>query len=269
MDESQLRRAFSKVKADMESLRKENILLKKHISILNDNIKGIQQSVSQTDTQTYNKTLNPADNPTQNTNKDTFNSLNLDINKADKDPNSAFRQIISTDFKSFKPLKPQKSSISIGNDGVPTVSQSVSQTDKQSHFSFENPQKVEFLPSKYSQIITEVDKAAQIIESLDAVKRSLRRKFKQITEQEFLIFSTIYQLESTIQPNSDIIIDYKLLSSTLKLSESSIRDYVSRLVKKGIPVDKIKFNNKKIHLSISPNLKKLATLDTIMHLREL
>jgi Mn-dependent DtxR family transcriptional regulator len=80
-----------------------------------------------------------------------------------------------------------------------------------------------------------------------------------------LVFSTIYQLEE--QGNREIT--YKLLSKTLKLSESSIRDYVQRMINKGISIQKEKVNNKKLLLTISPNLKKIASLPTIIQLREL
>jgi DNA-binding MarR family transcriptional regulator len=104
--------------------------------------------------------------------------------------------------------------------------------------------------------------AAQILNSLDNLKKEIRLKFKRLTEQEFLVFSTIYQL-SEEKGNTD----YKNLSEKLSLTESSIRDYIGRLIKKGIPVEKTKINNKTIHLSISPNLKKIASLPTILQLR--
>ena len=80
-----------------------------------------------------------------------------------------------------------------------------------------------------------------------------------------LVFSTIYQLEE--QGNREIT--YKLLSKSLKLSESSIRDYVQRMIHKGVSIQKEKINNKKLLLTISPNLKKIASLPTIIQLREL
>jgi len=79
-----------------------------------------------------------------------------------------------------------------------------------------------------------------------------------------LVFSTIYQLEEEA-----VLIDYKSLSKKLNLTESSIRDYVGRLIKKGIPVEKTKINNKMIRLSISEKLKKIAPLPVIFQLREL
>jgi len=92
----------------------------------------------------------------------------------------------------------------------------------------------------------------------------MRLKFKKLTEQEFLVFSTIYQFDEEIGYS-----DYKLISERLNLTESSIRDYVGRIIKKGISVDKTKINNKYIKLNISEKLKKIVSLPTILQLREL
>ena len=48
-----------------------------------------------------------------------------------------------------------------------------------------------------------------------------------------------------------------------------LRDYIGRLIKKGIPLEKKKINNKIIHLSVSKNLKKIASLSTILQLRDI
>jgi Mn-dependent DtxR family transcriptional regulator len=79
-----------------------------------------------------------------------------------------------------------------------------------------------------------------------------------------VVFSALYQAEE-----EEGYADYRTLAQKLKLTESSIRDYVGRLIKKGIPVEKIKINNKNIQLILSPNLKKIASLSTILQLREL
>ena len=155
----------------------------------------------------------------------------------------------------FKPLKDQNIGISTGNQGASTDRQTDRQTDQQA-------QKTPYFretPDKNT-----IDSAAEIIESLDKMKRQIRLKFKQLTDQEMLVFSTIYQFDEE-QGHSN----YKLLSEKLNLTESSIRDYVGRLIKKGIPIDKIRQNNKGIQLEISQNLKKITTLGTILKLREL
>jgi len=156
-----------------------------------------------------------------------------------------------------KPQKPQNNPISTGNGGVPTDRQTDRQTDKRDEIPLKRDsfRKTDDDP---------IEKASEILESLDNIKKELRLKFKRLTDQELFVFSTIYQLEE-----ESIKVDYKILSEKLKLSESSIRDYVGRLIKKEIPVDKIKINNKNIRLSISKNLKKIASLNTIMQLRDI
>ena len=79
-----------------------------------------------------------------------------------------------------------------------------------------------------------------------------------------LVFSALYQLEE-----QGFIVDYPLLASKLSLSESSIRDYTQKLLKKGIPISKSKQDNKKVILAVLPDLKKIASLQTIIMLREL
>jgi hypothetical protein len=145
----------------------------------------------------------------------------------------------------LKALKTQNLGISTGNDGVPTDRQ----TDRQTNQQTEN---------------TSFGEALDILNSLDNIKKEVRNKFKRITEQEFLVFSTIYQLSEEAG-----YVDYKTLSQKLNLTESSIRDYTGRLIKKGIPVEKKRINNKIIQLSISEKLKKIASLPAIFQLRAL
>ena len=150
-------------------------------------------------------------------------------------------------------LKDQKMPFSTGNEGVPTDKQTNRQTDNK--------------PKTHTKIDENpIDNAAKVLESLDEIKKEIRLKFKRLTEQEVLVFSTLYQLE---EESSEKGIDYKTLAVKLNLTESSIRDYVGRLIKKGIPVEKHKINNKTILLSISKNLKKIASLATILQLRDL
>jgi len=158
----------------------------------------------------------------------------------------------STLPQEIRGLKSQNLGISTGNEGVPTDRQ----TDQQTDISAQNPLKK---PEKLA-----VDNAVEILDSLDNLKKEIRLKFKRLTEQEWLIFSTLYQIEEQTGPTN-----YKTLSERLKLTESSIRDYIGRLIKKGIPVEKNKINNKSIQLSISKNLKKIASLSTIIQLRDL
>jgi DNA-binding MarR family transcriptional regulator len=183
-------------------------------------------------------------------------SLNQDIreirDKLDANTSPTHNPLTSTDISInptgiplFKALKPQNIPLSTGNEGVPTDRQTNQQTNQQT-------EKASF------------NKALEVLNSLDNLKKEIRNKFKRITDQEFLVFSTIYQIEE--ESGS---VDYRTLSQKLNLTESSIRDYVGKLIKKGIPVDKIKINNKMVQLSISEKLKKVTPLPVIFQLREI
>ena len=151
--------------------------------------------------------------------------------------------------------KTQNLPISTGNEGVSTDRQ----TDRQTHKQTQNEHKItENSPDN------SFDNALEMLESLDSIKKEIRLQFKRLTEQELLIFSTIYQIEE-----EQGYANYKFLAERLNLTESSVRDYVGRLIKKGIPVEKKKVNNKQIKLFISQNLKKITPLSTILQLRDL
>ncbi len=152
-------------------------------------------------------------------------------------------------------LKAPNMPISTGNDGVPTNKPTDQQTNQ--HIGNEG---VQASNSRLNNLI----RASEILESLDALKREVRIKFKKLTEQEMVLFSAIYTLE---EQGHDV--DYTLLATQLNLSEISIRDYVHKIMKKGIPIIKTKQNNKRILLSISNDIKKIATLNTILQLRKI
>jgi len=224
----QIKNAFQKVKQDMDSMKKEIDILKQFLSENKEKLSEIDKTIKEIQ---YNL-LKYGHNGVINT--PTNNPLN-----------STYPTHFPTDDSSFKPLKGQNKGISIGNEGVPTDRQTDQQTDQQTEKTY-------------------FGNALEILNSLDNIKKEIRNKFKRITDQEFLVFSTIYQMAEETD-----YVDYKSLSQRLNLTESSIRDYVGKLIKKGIPVEKTKINNKMIQLSISEKLKKIAPLPVIFQLREL
>ena len=230
-----VKEAFSKVKQDIEFLKEEFASLRKDLIETRESLIDICELLKES-------------------------------SKKKEKETSTDRQIIKTnDSKTTtdnvleEPLNDQNWGISTGNEGVPTDRQTDRQTDQQTHNSSYNQENISKEGSNDS-----IDNAIQMLESLDNLKKEIRLKFKRLTEKEILVFSTLYQCS-----DEKGYTGYRELSEKLKLTESSIRDYVGRLIKKGIPVDKIKVNNKMIHLSISPNLKKVATLSTILKLRSI
>jgi len=222
-----IKRAFQKVKRDINLLRQEINFLKLNLNETRRKILEVFELIEQ-----MNKNMNT-----------TTSTDNYIIPAHSIHP--------STHNLPLEALNHQNMSISTGNQGVPTDRQ----TDRQTDTNGENG----VLNNKNS-----IENAVKIINSLDNIKKEIRLKFKRLTEQELLVFSTLYQLDEEIGYS-----DYKTLSQKLNLTESSIRDYIGRLVKKGIPIKKNKINNKNIQLSISKNLKKIATLSTILKLRDL
>jgi len=183
------------------------------------------------------------------------------IRQTDRQINQTYPELVQTQDKygsNNMPLEAVKSpisSISTGNRGVQTDRQTIRQTDRHTENRGESTE---------SDPINQLQKVSEIIASLDQVKKELRLQFKKLTNQEMAVFVAIYQLEEKA-----LIVDYPLLAKKLSLSESSIRDYITRIIEKGIPLIKTKENNKKIILNIAPELLKIANLATIQQLRDI
>lgn len=246
----QIKEAFSKVKGDITSLKSQ-------INSLNEEIHEIKETLEILKSLLNTSPLLQAKaslNQTQNQTDQTLRQIQTDT-QADK--------------QSQYGLKTQNNNISIGNDGVQADNQAdrqtIRQTDKHSQkfAQFNNILSQESQEINQDQI-TKIEKVAEILDSLDTLKKTLRAQFKKLTNQEMLIFSTIYQLS-----DQGFSVDYPLLAAKTNLSESAVRDYTQKIIKKGIPLGKIKENNKKVSLSIPPEFKRMASLETILSLREI
>jgi len=247
-----IKEAFTKAKQDILSLQSQLYSIKDEIRQLKHLLDS--QTLRQTDTSTHLPIENPLNTTIQH-----INPSIRQINQSDKDNPTH----ITTDNLPYKALKSQNYNTSTGNEGVSTDRQTVKQTDTSTG---NEGVKVRFntnLTNKTDKI-GNLQKVAELVNSLDDLKKELRSQIKRLTNQEMAVFSSIYQLEE-----EGFTVDYSLLSQKLNLSESSIRDYVQRSIRKGLPLLKTKLNNKKVLLSIPPNLKKVASLATLLHLREL
>lgn len=277
-NERVLKEAFEKVKLDifslgneLSALKSELIEIKSAISAINDSIDKLKiQSFTPkyNDAPVFSPTNYPTDSPTQP----------LDIPTHSNTP--THNPTVPVEVGG---LKYQNFDTWSGNVGVPTDRQTNQQTDIPTDFTeeksfsdtsanfhqseslrhYNNTSSSEVLPKK--SLHQQIKDASEIIESLDDIKKEIRLKIKTMTAQEVMVFSTIYQLEEQFPEG----VEYRQIATKLKLSESSIRDYTQKLISKGIPVEKLKLNNKKILLRISPELKNIAPLSTILRLREL
>jgi len=243
LNEKQIKEAFGKIKQDMDFFKQELNQLNKNIVDLTHKIYEISPK---------NTKNHDFDISTHKPEIQTLRQLSFDT---------------STDDLPLEALKSPNTIISTGNRGASTDRQ---QTDNR-HFDTQITQNQPEIPygldTSKQPLKNKQDslkKATEILDSLDDIKQDIRTKFKHLTDQEFLVFSTLYQLEL-----EGIEAEYSTLAERLNLTESSIRDYIGRLIKKGVPVEKTKLNNRKVLISISKNLKKIASLSTILQLREI
>jgi uncharacterized protein (UPF0297 family) len=247
MEKEQIKLAFSRVKQDISNLKNEFFTIKREITEIKELLSSLHSELN-------NKILNKiAQNNSYfiSTDTPTLQHSNPTINRYPTDTPTLPMEI--------EGLKDQNIELSIGNEGVPTDRQTDRQTDQQT-------QKSPFLEQKsLSTIESNILEASEILNSLDRLKKEIRLKFKQLTSQEMLVFSTIYQLEEKDPKDTT----YNKIALILNLSESSIRDYTLKMIRKGIPIKKQKINNRTVLLSISSELKKIATLPIIIRLREL
>lgn len=253
-----VKQAFQKVKQDISSLKKELDFLKLNLIETREKMIEICDVVKQINKRKEHHPQQPITSPnntipvqqTPILNQNTALNTQTDTS-TDRHINTTHSTHPSTHNIPLEGLNNQNLAISSGNQGASTDRQTDTSTDRQTQKILkkqENP----------------IENVSEILNSLDSIKKEIRLKFKRLTEQEILVFSTIYQLDEQLGHT-----DYQTLSKKLNLTESSIRDYVGRLIKKGIPVEKTKINNKNIYLSISKNLKKITTLSTILQLRDL
>jgi len=254
-----IRDAFQKIKHDIYSLYSEVSSLKRDRAAMNHEMAKISEILTQLSEITRNISKKQQKN-TENRPKNTTptHPAIRQINQA----NHQEKQTVPTHNSPYSYLiNKEKQAFSTGNEGVPTDRQTDRQTDTKT-------QKTPLFTPKYIKKDefhkNPIEDAARALDSLDSLKKEIRLKFKQLTDQEILVFSTLYQIEE--EQGSP---DYNILAVKLNLTESSIRDYIGRLLKKGIPVEKHKIHNKKILLSVSQSLKRVASLQTILQLRDL
>ena len=103
-----------------------------------------------------------------------------------------------------------------------------------------------------TQINPHINKA-QTKEWSQANLTDIDSHFLTLTKGEFFCFMTIFQLEEDLNRGPS----YLELSRYLSLSEGCIRTYVSQMLRKGSPLQKIRLNNKLTLLTIDKPFRSL------------
>ena len=102
------------------------------------------------------------------------------------------------------------------------------------------------------QINNQLNKQLSTPLNTNLIKNLIEEQFKTITKQELKTFLTIYQIEEEKGQ-----VSYGDLSISMGITTSCIRVYVANLLKRGLPINKIKVKNKDVLLSIKDDFRAL------------
>jgi len=203
--------------------------------------------------------------------KNSFKKVSEDINLLQEE-----LSLIRKELEEIKANFILKSST--GNKGVSTDRQTDTQTfdtppflvdenhsrdfDTSTHLSTHSSTHPQHIPEKLRHIPQKDPEIPDLTSLMNSLKSDLKKRFKSLTKQEFYIFSILFTVDKTQDS-----VTYKDIAKRTGLTSSSIRDYIQRIISKGIPIYKEKLNNKVTILKIPAELRNLATLDNLMRLR--
>jgi len=183
------------------------------------------------------------DDKIKNKLKSAFSKIKEDINKINKDNTTnkdelsklkeelqEIKQLI-LNLNEKKDLKPKSSDIksSIGNEGV---------------------------LRRYYDATTTLSQP----DTLPEMKEDLTNRFRSLTKQQFVVFSTIYTLEEDLKR----AVTHQDIAKAAKLSQSAVRQYVSELLTKGIPLIKQKSANNQVFLSVPQEVRSLTLYEKLL-----
>ncbi len=100
---------------------------------------------------------------------------------------------------------------------------------------------------------------------IEEIKSKLNKVFYSLTNREFKVFMAVYSLEE----ESKSPITYQELAKSLDLSSSSIRDYISELIRKGAPIKKEKTRNGLVYVSVLKEFKDLNLISKLIAFRNM
>ena len=211
--------------------------------------------------------------------------IKASFEKVKKDIEFLTEQIIvlRTELEEIKQIKTNfRHESSTGNDGVPTDRQTDTPTSNRfptlvdetfspaylipTHIPTQTPTDVQQTDTKLQQSNTysntSYNQAKELTELVNTLKNDLKTRFRTLTKQEFHIFSMLFTVDKTQKS-----VTYRDPALKLSLSESSVRDYIQKIIKKGIPIEKEKINNKVTILKIPEEIRNISTLDNLLRIR--
>ena len=81
---------------------------------------------------------------------------------------------------------------------------------------------------------------------------------------EFSVFMTIYHLEEELGK-----VTYKNIANKFNLTEATVRNHITNLMNKGIPIDKERLFNKKTLLYVKKDFRELNMASRLLEIRQI
>ena len=94
------------------------------------------------------------------------------------------------------------------------------------------------------------------------LKKELELVFRTLTDREFSIFMVVYAIDKEGKEAN-----YQEIAKQLGISDHTIRGYVSSLISKNVPIQKERYLNGKVSLSIKNEFKQLDLYQKLLKLR--
>lgn len=98
---------------------------------------------------------------------------------------------------------------------------------------------------------------------ISELKKGLDSTFLSLTDRELSVFMAVYNIDTEKAGE----VSYYDLSQCLNLSDSTIRGCVNSLLRKGTPINKERFFNGKVSLSIKNEFKTLNLYEKLLKLK--
>jgi len=98
--------------------------------------------------------------------------------------------------------------------------------------------------------------------SMINMKTDLENVFRTLTDREFSIFMAVYSRDAEGQEAG-----YPDIAKQLNISEHTLRGYISSLANKKVPIEKERYLNGKVSLSIKKEFKQLNLYQKLLKLR--
>ena len=231
MIDKKVKEAFSKIKEDIDSLKQELYEMKHEINKISHTFNAFLQVRVPKNVPNFRHSFIKRDFGTYHSNK-------------------------SHKTQYSNELKP-KTPVSIGNEGVSALRQQIGNTS--AHARNEIRKEIQEARTKIQEM-QEPETSKVLQDNVEVLKKALKGIFKTLTKQEFYVFSLVYQLEDELKRP----VTYKDLALRTNLTPNSLRDYISKLIIKKVPIIKEKINNKQILLKIAPELRNIETLDNLL-----